>query len=116
MSTESLTNPKIEEQKLQSMTASVFPSLKKKSVSNLATRQVNSISIPPVKAYDAQKSEVEQYEYNSKGIRVNKSCATPTNKNSIGLKKDHGQYGSEKFIQGKLAKRLSVHKHEQVYL
>ena len=45
---------------------------------------------------------------------MNKSCATPTKKNSRGLKKDHGKFGSEKFNQGKLAKQFSVHKHEQV--
>ena len=70
MSTESLTNPKIEEQNLQSMTTSVFPSPKKQDVSNLATRKVNSISTPPIKAYVAQKGEAKQYEYKSKGIRV----------------------------------------------
>ena len=80
----------MEEQKLQSMTAPVLPSPKKQYVSNLASRKVNSISKPPIKAYDAQKGEAEQYEYNSKGITVNKSCATPTKKNSRGLKKDHG--------------------------
>jgi len=90
ISTESLADPKIEEQKLQSVTAPVLPSPKKQYVSNLASRKVNSISIPPIKAYDAQKGEAEQYEYKSKGIRVNKSCATPTKKNSRGLKKDHG--------------------------
>ena len=94
----------MEEQKLQSVTAPVLPSPKNQYVSNLASRKVNSISIPPIKAYDAQKGEAEQYEYKSKGIRVNKSCATPTNKNNRGLKKVHGQSGSEKFIQGKLAK------------
>ena len=94
----------MEEQNLQSVTAPVLPSLKKQYVSNLASRKVNSISIPPIKAYDAQKGEAEQYEYKSKGIKVNKSCATPTKKNSRGLKKDHGLFGSEKFIQGKLAK------------
>ena len=45
---------------------------------------------------------------------VKKSSATPAKKNSRGLKKDHGQSGSEKFNQGKLAKQLSVRKHEQV--
>ena len=44
---------------------------------------------------------------------MNKSYATPTKKNSRGLKKDHGKFGSEKFIQGKLAKQLSICKHEQ---
>ena len=90
MSTESLTDPKIEEKKLQSVTASVFPSPKKQVVSDLATRQVNSISTPPIKAYVAQKVEVEQYEYKSKGIRLKKSCVTPAKKNSRGLKKYHG--------------------------
>ena len=79
------------------MTTPVLPSPKKQYVSNLASRKVNSIIIPPIKSYDAQKGEVEQYEYKSKGIRVNKSCATPTKKNSRGLKKDHGQSSLEKF-------------------
>ena len=96
------------------MTASVFPPPKKQYVSNLASRQANWISTPPIKDYVAQKGEAEQYEYKSKGIRVNKYCATPTKKNSRGLKKDHGQSGSEKFNQGKLGKQLSVRKHEQV--
>ena len=94
----------MEEQKLQSVTAPVLPSPKKQYVSNLASRKVNSISIPPIKAYDAQKGEAEKYEYKSKGIRVNKYCATPTKKNIKGLKKYHGQSGSEKFNQGQLAK------------
>ena len=38
MSTKSLAHPKMEEKKLQSVTALVFPS-KKKDVSNLASRQ-----------------------------------------------------------------------------
>ena len=91
----------------------MLPSPKKQDVSNLASRKVNSISTPPIKDYVAQKGEAEQYEYKSKGIKVNKSCATPTKKNSKGLKKDHGHPGSEKFNQGKLAKQLSVCKHEQ---
>ena len=45
---------------------------------------------------------------------MKKSCATPAKKNSRGLKKDHGKFGWEKFNQGKLAKQLSVRKHEQV--
>jgi len=114
MSTESLTDPKMEEQKLQSVTAPVLPSPKKQDVSNLALRQVNSISTPPIKAYVAQKGEAEQYEYKSKGTRVKKSCVTPAKKNSRGLKKDHGKSGSEKFNQGQLVKQLSVCKHEQV--
>lgn len=114
MSTESLTDPKMEEQKLQSVTASVLPSPKKQDGSNLASWQVNSISTPPIKAYVAQKGEAEQYEYKSKSIRVKKSCATPAKKNSRGFKKDHGQSGSEKFNQGQLAKQLAVRKHEQV--
>ena len=44
---------------------------------------------------------------------MKKSCVTPTKKNSIGLKKDHGNSSSEKFNQGKLAKQLSVCKHEK---
>ena len=94
----------MEEQKLHNLTAPVLPSPKKQDVSNLSSRKVNSISTPPLKAYVAQKGEAEQYEYQSNGIRVNKSCATPTKKNSKSLKKDHGQSGSKKFIQGKLAK------------
>ena len=62
ISTESLADPKMEEQKLQSVTALVFPSPKKQSVSILASRKVNSISTPHIKAYDAQKGEAEQYE------------------------------------------------------
>ena len=58
MSTESLAHPKMEEQKLQSVTALVLPSPKKQDVSNLASRQFNSISTPPIKAYVAQKGEV----------------------------------------------------------
>ena len=93
MSSESLVDPKMEEQKLQSVTAPELPSPKKQDVSNLALKQFNSISTPPIKAYVAQKGEAEQYEYEPKGIRVNKYCATPTKKNSRGLKKDHGQSG-----------------------
>ena len=58
MSTESLAHQKMEEQKLQSMTALVIPSPKKQDVSNLASRQFNSISTPPIKAYVAKKGEV----------------------------------------------------------
>ena len=53
------------------MTAPVLTSPNKQDVSNLASRKVNSIITPPIKAYVAQKGEVEQYEYKSKGIRVN---------------------------------------------
>ena len=45
---------------------------------------------------------------------MKKSCVTPAKKNSRGLKKDHGQSGSENFNQGQLAKYFSVRKHEQV--
>ena len=62
MSTESLADPKMEEKKLQSVTAPVLPSPKKQDVSNLASRQVNWISVPPMKAYVAQKGEAEKYE------------------------------------------------------
>ena len=55
--TESLTNPKMEEQKIQSVTARVLPSPKKQDVSNLASRQFNSINTPPIKAFVAQKDE-----------------------------------------------------------
>ena len=103
----------MEEQKLQTMTAPVLPSPKKQDVSNLPSRKFNSISTPPIKDYVAQMGEAEQYEYNSKGIRVNKYFVTPTKKNSRGLKKYHGQSGSEKFNQGKLAKQFYVHKHSK---
>ena len=43
MSTESLADPKMKEQKLQSMTAPMFPSPKKQDVSNLASRKVMCI-------------------------------------------------------------------------
>ena len=46
---------------------------------------------------------------------MNKYCATPTKKNSRGLKKDLGKSSSEKFNLGKLIKQLSVRKHEKVY-
>ena len=49
MSTESLADPKMEEQKLQSVTTLVLPSPKKQDVSNLASRKVNSISTPSIK-------------------------------------------------------------------
>ena len=52
------------------MTTLVLPSPKKQDISNLASRQVNSISTPPIKAYVSQKGEAEKYEYKSKGIRV----------------------------------------------
>ena len=86
------------------MTAPVLPSPKKKDVSNLASRQVNSIRTPPIKAYVAQKGGAEQYEYKSKEIRVNKSCVSPTKKNSKGLKKYHGKSSSDNFNQAKLDK------------
>ena len=104
MSTKSFFDAKMEEQKLQSVTAPVIPSPKKQYVSNLDSRKFNSIGTPPIKAYVVQKGEAKKYEYKSKGIRVNKSCATPTKENSRGLKKYHGQSGSENFIQGQLAK------------
>ena len=72
------------------MTAPVLPSPKKQYVSNLASRKFNSISTPLIKAYVAQKGEAEKYEYKSKGIRVNKSCAILAKKNRKGLKKYHG--------------------------
>ena len=93
------------------MIALVFPSPKKQDVSNLALRKVNSINTPPIKDYVAKKGEDEQYEYKSKCVRVNKSCVTPTKKNSRGVKKDHGKFGSEKFNQGKLAKQFSIRKN-----
>ena len=49
MSNESLTDPKMEEQKIQSVNAPVLPSPKKQYVSNLDSRKVNSISTNPVK-------------------------------------------------------------------
>ena len=78
------------------MIAPVLPSPKKQYVSNLASRKVNSISIPPIKAYDAQKGEAKQYEYKSKGIRVNKSCVTPPKKIAEALRN----------IMGSLAQRI----------
>ena len=53
------------------MTAPMLPSPKKQDVSNLASRQVNSIITPPIKDYVAKKGEAEQSECNSKGMRVN---------------------------------------------
>ena len=47
-------------------------------------------------------------------MRVNKTCATPTKKNSRFLKKYHGNSGLEKFNQGNLAKKLSICKNEKV--
>jgi len=115
MSSESsLSDHKMEEQKQHSMTAPVLPSPKKQDGSNLASRQGNSISTPPNKAYVALKGEADQYERKSKSIRVKKSCTTPAKKNSRGLKKDHGQSGSEKLNQGQLAKQVPIRKHEQV--
>ena len=61
MSTESLSDPKMEEKNIQSVTVPVFPSPKNKDVSNLSSRKVNSIDTPPIKAYVAQKGEAEQY-------------------------------------------------------
>ena len=90
----------MEEQKLQSVTAPVSSSPKKQDVSNLASMKVNSISIPPIKTYDAQKGEAEKYEYKSKGIRVNKSCATPTKKNSRGLRKIMGSLAQRSLSKG----------------
>ena len=58
ISTESLADPKMEEQKLQSVTAPVLYSPKKQDVSNLASRKVNSISTPPIKDYVAQRVRV----------------------------------------------------------
>ena len=49
MSTESFRGPKMEEKKLQRVTAPVLPSPKKQDVSNLSSRKVNSISTPPIK-------------------------------------------------------------------
>ena len=48
-----------------------------------------------------KKGEAAQYEYKSKGIRVNKSCATPTKKNSRALKKDHGYFGKKRGVINK---------------
>ena len=65
MSTESVIDQKMEGQNLQSMTAPMLPCPKKKDISNLASRKVNSIIAPPIKAYVsyvAQKGKAEQYE------------------------------------------------------
>ena len=103
------------EQKMHSVTTLVLPYPKKQDVSNSASRQVNSIITPPIKAYVSQKGEAMQYEYKSKGIRVETSCVTPAKQNSIGLNKYHGKSHSKKFNQGKLDKKLFVCKHEQVF-
>ena len=50
---ESLTDPKMEEQNLQSVSASVLPYPNNQYVSNLASRKVNSISTCPIKDYVA---------------------------------------------------------------
>ena len=76
ISTEWLNDPKMEEQKLQRVTAQVLPSPMKQYVSNLALRKVNSIITPPIKAYVAEKGGAEQYEYKSNDIRVKKYFAT----------------------------------------
>ena len=52
----------MEEEKLQSVTAPMHPSPKKQDVSNLSSRQVNSISTPPIKAYVSQKVEEKQMD------------------------------------------------------
>ena len=80
MSIESLADPKMEEQNIQSVTVPVLPSPKKQDVSNLSSRKVISISTPTIKAYVAQKGEAEKYEYKSKGIRVKRYCTCDTNK------------------------------------
>ena len=46
---------------------------------------------------------------------MKKYYVTPTKKNSRDLKKDHGKPGSENFNQWKLAKKLSICKHEKVF-
>ena len=48
MSTKSLTDPKMKEQNLESVTAPMLHSPKKQDVSNLSSRKVNSISTPPI--------------------------------------------------------------------
>ena len=48
MSIKSLDYPKMEDQKLQNVTAPVLPSPKKQDVSNLASRKFNSISTPSI--------------------------------------------------------------------
>ena len=91
MSIESFTDPKMEEQNLDTMTSLVLHFPNKQDVSNLSWRKFNSISMPPIKAYVEQKGEPEHYEYKSKGIRVKKSCVNSTKKNRRGLNKYHGK-------------------------
>ena len=90
------------------MTTPMLPSPKKQYVSNLASRKFNSISKPPIKAYVAQKVEATQYEYKSKGIRVNKSCVTLAKKNRRGLKKDHGKFGKNRGVISKVPQTTST--------
>ena len=100
ISTESLADPKMEEQKLQSVIAPVFPSSKKQYVSNLASRKVNSISIHPIKAYDAQKGEAEQYEYKSRGIRLINIVRPQQRKIAEALRKIMGSVAQRSFTKG----------------
>ena len=55
-----------------------------------------------------KKGEAAQYEYKSKGIRVNKSCATPAKKNSRSLKKDHGYFGKKRGVISKCPQKTST--------
>ena len=100
MSTESLADPKMEEQNLQSVTAPVLSSPKKQDVSNLASRQVNSISTSPIKAYVSQKGEAEQYEYKSNGIRVNKYCGPQQRKIAKALRNIMGSMAQRSLTKG----------------
>ena len=100
MSTESLTDPKMEEQKLQSMIAPVLASPKKQDISNLASRKVNSINTPPIKAYVSEKGEANQYEYKSKGITVNKCCGPQQRKVAEALRKIMGCLAQRSLTKG----------------
>ena len=69
MSTESLVDPKMEEQKLKSVTALVLPSPKKQDVSNLASRKFNSISTPPIKDYVSKKVRLSNMNTSQRASR-----------------------------------------------
>ena len=60
-----------------------------------------------------KKGEAAQYEYKSKGIRVNKYCATPTKKNSRGLKKHHGYFGKNRGVINKRPKKHQLNGNYQ---
>ena len=82
------------------MTALVFHSPKKQDVSNLASRQVNSISTPPIKDYVSPKGEDEQYEYKSRGIKVNKYCGPQQRKIVEALRNIMGSMAQRSLTKG----------------